>query len=581
MSRMIRIVCIALLVALIGCNQPEQNPPVTLTTDPATAVNTEAPSHTTAPVATQTATAVPTPTLLPTPSASPIPPDLAVVPENIQLFPVPDIYAGEQVTFQIAANVPDHVNPQDVTVHVLVDYADVVTGTLDASNLQGDNVGLFQWAWDTTDQAGEHLIHVILDRYDTIQIGDENRDNNQASITVTIQEQAELSVSEQNAQWITKENNCCHVHVVSGTAAERDLDTLLQQVDTAVSQAALKLGEQPNRIFDVYIIDRILGQGGYAGYSIVVSHLDRNYAHSGLQQVMTHEAVHILDRQFAPERIQFLAEGVAVWASGGHYKPEDIRQRSAALVTIGQYVPLAQLIDNFYPVQHEIGYLEAAGFVTFLIDNYGWLKFREFYTDVSADDAPTLSQAVDMNLQKHFNITLETAETQWLDYLSQFPDDPTAVADLETTIRFYNVMRRYQQRHDPTAHFLTAWLPPPELLRLEGNPSDLTRHPNSDLHVTFEVMLKEADTAFQAGDYVRANILLDSVDRVLDNGGNFVDPLARNYYEVVQTAVAANYQVHEVNLTENRAVVKATKDNSVRLTNLTVILSGQEWVLWN
>jgi len=39
--------------------------------------------------------------------------------------------------------------------------------------------------------------------------------------------------------------------------------------------------------------------------------------------------------------------------------------------------------------------------------------------------------------------------------------------------------------------------------------------------------------------------------------------------------------VHEVNLDETRAVVKASKENSLIVTDLTIILSGQDWVLWN
>ncbi|MCP4361645.1 MAG: hypothetical protein GY796_26845 [Chloroflexi bacterium] len=527
-------------------------------------------------------TAVPTipppPTLLPSPTPAD---DLSLTPDGVHLYPVPGIYTGELVTFQILANVPPHVNPNDVTVHILVDYQDVVSGTLDAANLQGGGVGLFEWAWDTQDAAGDHLIHVILDRYDTVQNGDENRENNQASLTVTIQNSVTLSRSEQNAAWITRESDCCRLHVVSGTAAARDLNQLVNRVETAVSQAAISLDEQPNHKLDVYLIDRVIGQGGYAGYDIVISYLDRSYANNGFQQVMTHEAVHILDRQFAPERISFLAEGVATWASGGHYKPENLTQRSAALITLDEYIPLPQLIDSFYPVQHEIGYLEAAGFVTYLVNHYGWSTFRNFYSDVTREDDDTLSTAVDKNMQRYFNTTLAQAETDWLRELAQLPENNAAVSDLQTTIRFYNVMRRYQQLYDPTAYFLTAWLPPPETLEQKGNPADLTRHPATEINVTLEVMLQAADTAVRQADYHEANILLDSITRVLDNDGAFVDPLAHTYLNVVQTATAAGYEVQQVHLNGKRATVTVTEKNSSELTDLSVILSGQDWVLWN
>lgn len=559
-----------LVVPLAACAFPAETPPASPT---AVATFTTAP-----PTPTLIPTALPTDTAVPTEIPTPLPPDLSISAADVQLYPVPAIYAGEKVTFQVLAHVPENVNPTDVTVHLLVDYQDVISGTLNAANLEGGGVGLFEWAWDTTGAVGTHLVHVILDRYDTIQTGDENRDNNQAVLEVTVQDPATLSRPERNATWITAETTCCVLHVVRGTAAERDLNTLTGEVETAVQQAISRLGEQPAQKLNVYLIDRVIGQGGYAGYSVVISYLDRSYANNGFRQIMTHEATHILDRQFAPERINSLAEGLAVWVSDGHYKPENIDRRVAALITINQYVPLPQLIDNFYPVQHEIGYLESAGFIKFLIDNYGWLRFRDFYRDVSADDAATLSGAVDMNLQQHYSLTLAEAESQWLAYLAQQPPDAATIADLEATLRFYNVMRHYQQLYDPTAYFLTAWLPHPETLEKEGNPADLTRHPHAEVNVTLEVMLEAADTAVRAGNYSQANILLDSVERVLDSG-EFLDPLARNYLEVVRTASQADFEVQQVMLNGNQASVKATPEDSVNLLNLTIVLSGGNWVL--
>ena len=164
------------------------------------------------------------------------------------------------------------------------------------------------------------------------------------------------------------------VHVVSETAAYRDLSSLLIEVENAFQHSSAILSEPINKKYDVYLVNRVIGQGGYAGNSMVVSYLDRHYASTGLQQVLIHEAVHLLDRQFAPGRITFLAEGVAVWASGGHYKPENIEQRAAALLEIDRYIPLSALIDDFYPVQHEIGYLQAAGTVVLCGSTSGYFR---------------------------------------------------------------------------------------------------------------------------------------------------------------------------------------------------------------
>lgn len=569
---------------LAGCttssNLPDEVVPTTAvsnnpTTSPETAVLPASPTVEIPP----TNTASPSP--VPTETAEPLLPDLAIQNGDVFLYPVPDIYAGDRVTFQILAHVPANVDPRSVTVHVLVNYQDVAEGTLNGRNLAGDAVGLFEWAWDTTDETGEHLVHVILDRYDTVTAGDENRENNQVELSVSVLDPLTLPPNERNATWVSAETNCCTIHVVSGTAAYRDLPELLVQVETAVQQAALRLEEELSRKIDVYLVDRVIGQGGYAGNAVVISYLDRQYASRGFEQVLIHEAVHIIDRQFAPERITFMAEGLAVWGSGGHYKPEDIDQRAAALVMLNQYVPLAELIDNFYPVQHEIGYLEAAGFVNYLIDTYGWPLFKQFYADVTAQDAATMSLAVDLNLQQYFGVTLAQAEANWMAYLGSLPEDREVLIDLQTTIRYYNVMRRYQRFYDPTAYFLTAWLPYPGALQTDGNPADLTRHPQDEINVTLEVMLQAADTALRAGDHNKANVLLDSITRVLDNDGVFIDPLAASHLNLVRLLSNQGYEVQAVVLDGDRAIVQASMVNTAVLTQLTLILSGQNWTLSN
>ena len=312
---------------------------------------------------------------------------------------------------------------------------------------------------------------------------------------------------------------------------------------------------------------------------MVVSYADRRYTGGGLYELLVHESAHILDQQFAPQRISFLAEGLAVWVSGGHYKPEDLTQRSAALVAAGRYVPLAQLIDDFYPVQHEIGYLEAAGFITHLIERNGWGTFKEFYSDVSSDDGPTLSGAVDANLQRYYGVTLAQMEAEWLTALNSQPADPAAIDDLRTTIRYYDIARRYQEAYDPTAHYLSAWLPHPTQVREFGNPADLTRRPEEEINITLEVMLVAADTAARLGDYSRANVILDSVENILDNNGTIIDPMATSYVRIVRAATEYGYELHAVTLNGNTAEATATQAPDIRLKNLVMEQRGSSWVI--
>ncbi len=588
MQRIASFLFVASMMFLAACGRQ-----TAADTPPPTAVGasvapTLAPSAPTTPLvippAEPTAAPVASPTtiLLPSPTGGPAhiaANDLAIDAADIFLYPVSVIYAGDKVTFQLLPHVPEAITVSDVSAAIYVDGQQVAGGPLDRRNWNGQAEGVYEWAWDTTGLAGDHTIEVVLDPSDAIQTNDEDAGNNRVTMTTTVEVASGQAALDVAATWQTTEINCCIVHVVSDTAAARDLDTLLPQLEAAVGQAADRLTVQPSQKLNVYLIDRVVGQGGFAGADMVVSYTDRQYAGGGIYELLVHEATHILDQQFAPRRISFMAEGLAVWVSGGHYKPEDLTQRAAALVALNRNVPLSQLIDDFYPVQHEIGYLEAGGFVTYLIDRAGWGTFKEFYSDVSADDGPTLSAAVDANLQRYYGITLAQAESDWLDGLESNPPPAKTIDDLQTTIRYYDIARRYQALYDPTAHYLNAWLPHPMEVREFGNPADLTRRPEAEMNVTLEVMLIAADTSMRAGDYGRANVILDSVEDILDRDGTIIDPMAASYLGIVRAAAEYGYELHAVDLAGATARATATQAPDPRLKNLVMEMRGQNWVI--
>ena len=564
----------ALPTPLTPAADPATQPPIpTDTLLPPTDAPTEPPP---------TPTDAPTVELLPSPTSGPAhttAADLALDAADVVLYPVPVIYAGDKVTFQVLPHVPEAVNVSDVSVAISVDGQQVAGGPLDRRNWNGQAEGVYEWAWDTTGLAGEYTVEVALDPADAIQAGDEDATNNAVTLSTTVVVATGQAARDIAVIWQTTEINCCFVHVVSDTASARDLPALLPLLESAVQQAATRLTVQPSQKFHVYFIDRVVGQGGFAGTDMVVSYVDRRYAGGGVYELLVHEATHILDQQFAPQRISFLAEGLAVWVGGGHYKAEDLNQRSAALLALGKYVPLTQLINDFYPVQHEIGYLEAAGLVTYLIDRGGWSTFKNFYSDVSSDDGPTLADAVDVNLQRYYGATLAGIEAEWLAALQSRPDDPAATEDLRTTIRYYDIVRRYQETYDPTAHYLSAWLPHPTQVREFGNPADLTRRPESEMNITLEVMLTAADTAMRANDYTRANVILDSVDNILANNGAIIDPMATAYLRIVRAASEYGYELHTVDLMGETARATATQAPNIKLTNLVMEMRGQNWVI--
>jgi hypothetical protein len=557
---------------------PPTVPGVALETPPQV---TAVPTITTEPTIVAVPSVTDTPTAIPVPTDTPaaVPVDLSLTLGGVVLLPVPKIYEGDFVTFKIAPILPDGVGSNDVRVQILVDNEQILKEILNWRSLGGETYGLYEWAWNTTGQTGQHTITVIVDPDDRIQIGDENPNNNQVIINVTINPRSDLSAIDANAAWVTASNNCCTLHVVTGTAAYRDLSQLLTTVDAAFLEASNRLTEPFNQKYDVYFIDRVLGQGGYASGAMVISYLDRNYTGGGVYEVLVHEAVHLIDHTFAPNRITFLAEGVAVWVTGGHYHREDLGRRVAALIELDAYVPLAELIDNFYPAQHEISYLEAGGLITYLVEIYGWDQVRDFYSDTTVYDGTSLSSSVDINFQLYFGKTLAEIEAEWISYVQGLPRDPQETADLQTTIRYYDVMRQYQEKFDTTAYYLSAWLPSPAEVERLGITADLTRHPETATNIALESLLLSAHAALDARDYDRANGLLDSVIRVLDNDGTFLDPLAGTYLDIVRTTTVMNYQVQQISVDGTEAMVSVTQPNRVELIQLNLILENNSWIL--
>lgn len=574
-----RMVWLGWLLLLAACAIHDSLPdaPPNLGETATAVAQTTATATPTNPTVTPSPSATLPPTLTPTPTA--VPRDLSLDVSGLYLYPIPVIYSGDLVTFQVLPYVPDLLNPADVQVVISANGVEVASGVLTARNLGGQASAVFPWAWDTTGLNGYQEIAVVLDPEDLIQVGDENPANNMITIQMEVLPARSRPPTEVGAAWITAETTCCTIHAISGTAAYRDLPQLLQTIEAAVQQASAAVRTNLDRKLDIYLIDRVIGQGGYAADSMVISYVDRQYSGRGLYQVMVHETVHVLDRQFAPQRITFLAEGLAVWATGGHYKPENLPRRAAALLEIGQYVPLAQLIDNFYPAQHEIGYLEAAAFVQFLIEQEGWERFKAFYRDVTADDAPTLSEAVDLNLQIYYGRTLAQMEQAWLESLRQKPPSRDDVADLQITLRYYDLMRRYQMTYDPTAYFLTAWLPYPNDVREQGNTADFTRQPREEINILLEVMFQSVDEALRQADYNRASVLLNSIERTLDSNGAVLDPLTLSYQRIVQIGASLGLEAQQVTVSGDTAVAVLTVPQNNNLVRWTLVYKGQDWII--
>ena len=504
-------------------------------------------------------TALPSPT--PTPTPTPLPTDLYITAADVILYPVPDLYSGDLVTFDVTLHNLGQINPYDVHVGIYHQTPDRALGEGIVGYPAFDGVprARVYWAWDTAGLEGEQSLLVWADPDDLIQEGDEDPENNVVTITVQIHPADERPSVEVGATWATTTTDCCIFHYLTGTAAERDLSTISAVAEEAMDHVESQLHATMSDRFEIYLISRVIGHGGYARGWFALSYLDRHYAGSELEPVLRHEATHSLDlvalTDWAPA---IMREGLAVMVAGGHFKPEPIPERAAALLELDWYIPLDELADDFYRHQHEIGYLEAAAFVTYLLETHGWDGFLRFYTALDPSHG-TDPEVLNAALVETFGAGLAATEEDFLRWLEAHPPLPEHVLDLQNTVRLFDTIRRYQEIYEPSAYFWSGWLPNPAEAESWEITTDFLRHPRAPENVALETMLIAAQDALVAGDFTRTEALLDAVEDVLARGA-FADPLAAEYLAVVQAVAAAGYEAQGISLEGRTARVQAIAD---------------------
>jgi hypothetical protein len=283
-----------------------------------------------------------------------------------------------------------------------------------------------------------------------------------------------------------------------------------------------------------------------------------------------------VDRQLAQIKPTLMTEGLAVYVAGGHFKTEDLEGRAAALLALDRYLPLADLADNFYPAQHEIGYLEGGAFISYLVDRYGWERFKAMYA--SFQSAPSDSQMLDNGLQLSFGLSLTELEADWLGHLRTLPRDQAEIDDLRLTIELYDTLRRYQQRMDPSAYFLNAWLPDGPRARQRNITADFVRHPATPDHIALEAMLQAAGNALLDDNPPAAGELLAAVNVALSAGSLEASPLAAEYLAVVKELLVSGYEAQSITLQGTQADVTAIRDWP-QLDELSLVRAAGGWRL--
>src|SRR5574341_2553552 len=515
-----------LLLLTLACNFlfPAATP------TPAAATATLAPTSTVPPPA-LTATPLPNDTPTPAPSST-VEGGYHLQPGDVTFHPDPQLYSGDIVSFEIGAQ---NAAPswQEATVNVYVGTPEgepVATGQFGKFGIGERAQATFTWVWDTAHLEGPQTLVVAV-----APPGAEKTDLallDVLTVTVNLLPASQRPMPEPLAHWAESESICCVFHYLTGTAAARDIHLIESEADRAFAHVEDVLGVKQGKKVSFTMLSRLLGHGGFASDDISLTYIDRNPAGSDLLIVFEHEGTHILDHTLAKTRPTIMTEGLAVYVAGGHFKPEDLDKRAAALLTLGRYVPLADLANTFYLSQHEIGYLEGGAFITYLVNTYGWVHFTTFYG--SFQDAPSQAQMLDAALRAGFGKGLSDLEAAWL------AGGPEA--------------------------------------RKRGIVADFVRHPDAPETIALEAMLSEAGRTLAAGEFDTTEKLLTSVNAVLDAHNLFLDPLAASYLEIVTRLEATGYEAQTITLSRDSATVTAIHDWPA-LETLTLTRTASGWRL--
>jgi hypothetical protein len=337
--------------------------------------------------------------------------------------------------------------------------------------------------------------------------------------------------------WIEQATPHFRLYAPPGTAAERDLGELARVAEASYDQAAtLITATQPVSI-PVYLVPRVFWQGGVTygqGEPVLISYLDRNYAGIAIWSYLVHEVTHALSNYLVPRGGEVggvLGEGVAVYATGGHYGLEPIDAWAAALAASPRYIPLCQLRYDFYSAQHEIAYQEGASFVGFLIRTYGLETFKQIYKAQQAQRGNRKIDSVAFCASDNQQIVAPTGKTAgaleqaWLAYLKTIQPTAAQRQTWELTIRFFDTMRRYQETLDRPARDL----PPPPKTWDRKTAANFLNAATGRRAAVLESMLGAAEAAVQQGDVAHATELLDAIEHSLAADGAPVDPPAHDY----------------------------------------------------
>ncbi|HSL27637.1 MAG TPA: hypothetical protein VK900_00445 [Anaerolineales bacterium] len=544
MSPIHRILAIFLMLLMTACEAGAAETSVPLTAPAATREEAASPSPP------PTSTPEPTPTQVPD---SPF--TLEKVNEQVRAYPGPVHYAGDVLTFEVQAEgLRDGL---DVDVSLTLDGGEtrIVPGQW------GFNRLIVPLVLDTTGLEGSHEVRIRVQQDMGVD----------AVYPFEVLPAEQRPAQEADAEWESIQILCCTLHYITSTAAARDIETIADHAVQAAEDFSQVTGVEVVDQLDVYIMDRIWGNGAFAGGDeILMAYTDRYYGPSqgseSLETVFRHEFTHATGVDASENGFFPFNEGLAVYVAGGHYKPEPIPERGAAMLELGYEVGL-----DVFSSQHELSYLHGATIMSYIAETYGWEALQEFGSRAAGDPFFDPEQR-DQIMQEVFNVSGATFNEEYLAWLESH-EPGEQVDDLRLTIELQDLRRGYQREYAPEPFTLFGrsdeTYARPEFLTL------LIREANAPANIAIELMIASAQKSIVAEEYAAAEALIGEIRSVMESG-EFVTPLAYEYASIVEALSEAGYEALSLELEGDAARAQVTREAPV-LEEVSLQKVNGEW----
>ncbi|MCX8062508.1 MAG: hypothetical protein N3D16_07990, partial [Anaerolineales bacterium] len=182
---------------------------------------------------------------------------------EVRLHPEEALYIGDQVSFEVIAPSSEPYLNQPITITLTKPWSEIGSTTFQPYGFDRRPQATFLWAWDTSSLTpGKYTLNFSIPQL-----------HKEWQHTVTLLPRTALPQAEQTAQWQTLKTDCCEIHFITNTAVHRDIEEIVEIVDSEYGIVQEHIPVRPEKRLNVVLIPRVIGNGGFANAEINVSYL--------------------------------------------------------------------------------------------------------------------------------------------------------------------------------------------------------------------------------------------------------------------------------------------------------------------